>query len=140
LFARKSRRSLEELVLGSGPSDIVIDSTVDRDSVFQFVLACHGSNLDLTLSNIFDIEVLCDDWSVDAKSIRQELTDFIEHGPRGQGLLLRRLCFRFSRGLSTSEAEDSLRRTLVDFVSDSVAQEISEAVLSRTIKFRDYEG
>jgi hypothetical protein len=106
LFARKSRRCLEELVLGSGASDIVIDSTVDRDSVFQFVSACQGSNLDLTLSNIFDIELLCDDWSVDAKSICQKLTDFIEHGPRGQGLLLCRLCFRLSRGLSTSEAED----------------------------------
>jgi hypothetical protein len=40
LFAKKSHRYLEQLVLGSGPSDIVIDSSFDRDSVILFIFAC----------------------------------------------------------------------------------------------------
>jgi hypothetical protein len=63
VLARKSRRYLEELVLGSGPGDIVIDSGFDRDSVIQFISACQGADFSLTLSNVFEIELLCDEWS-----------------------------------------------------------------------------
>jgi hypothetical protein len=62
LFARKSRRYLEELVLGSGASDIGIDSTFDRDSVIQFITACEGAEFSVTHANVFEIELLCDEW------------------------------------------------------------------------------
>jgi hypothetical protein len=140
LFAAKSRRYLEELVLGSGPSDIIIDSTFDRDSVVGFIAACEGTNFSLAQSNVFDIEVLCDEWSVVGKPIRRKLTEFIEHPPSGQSLLLRRLLFRLSRGLSTSEAEDFLRCNLVCLFDDSAALEIPVVILSRIIDFRSCEG
>jgi hypothetical protein len=98
LLARKSRRYLEELVLGSGPGDIVIDSAFDRDSVVQFISACEGADFSLTLSNVFEIELLCDEWSVSGKSIRQKVIEFIEHPPSGQSLWLHRLLFRLGRG------------------------------------------
>jgi hypothetical protein len=61
LFAATCRRYLEELVLGSGPNDIIIDSTFDRDSVIQFISACQGDDFSLTQSNIFEMEILCDE-------------------------------------------------------------------------------
>jgi hypothetical protein len=79
MLAPKCRRYLEELLLGSGPSDIVIDSTFDRDSVVQFIAACQGDDFDLTPSNVLEIELLCDEWSVVGKSIRKKVTEFIEH-------------------------------------------------------------
>jgi hypothetical protein len=136
LFARKSRRSLDELVLGSGPGDIVIDSPFNRDSVLQFISACEGADFSLTLSNVFEIELLCDEWSVVGKSIRKKVTEFIER----KGLWLRRLLFRLERGLISSEAEDFLHHNLAGFVGDSAALAIPAAVLSRIINFRDYEG
>jgi hypothetical protein len=72
LFARKSRRYLEQLVLGAGSSDIIIDSTFDRDSVVQFICLCQGSNIELTLSNIFELELLLDEWDIDCKKIRRQ--------------------------------------------------------------------
>jgi hypothetical protein len=140
LLARKSRRYLEELVLGSGPGDIVIDSTFDRDSVLQFISACEGADFSLTISNVFEIELLCDEWSVFGKSIRQKVIEFIECPPSGQSLWLRRLLFRLGRGLSTSEAEDLLRCNLVGLVCCPAALDIPAAILSRIIDFRPYEG
>jgi hypothetical protein len=136
LFAPKCRRYLEELLVGSGPGDIVIDSTLDRDSVTQFIAACDGAEFSLTLSNVFEIKFLCDEWSVVGKSIRKNATEFIEH----KGLWLRRLLFRVGRGLISSEAEYLLQPNLAGVVSDSVALEIPAAALSRIIDFRDYEG
>jgi hypothetical protein len=51
----KSRRYLEELVLGSGSSDIVIESTLDRDSLVALIAACQGADFSLTPSNVFEI-------------------------------------------------------------------------------------
>jgi hypothetical protein len=51
-------------VLGSGPTDIVIDSAFDRDAVVQFIAACEGADFSRTQSNVFQIELLCDEWSV----------------------------------------------------------------------------
>jgi hypothetical protein len=48
-LARRSERYLEELVLGSGPNDIVVDSAFDRDSVVQFIAAFQGNDFDVTL-------------------------------------------------------------------------------------------
>jgi hypothetical protein len=140
LLARKSRKYREELVLGSGPGDIVIDSTFDRDSVLQFFSACEGANFSLTLSNVFEIELLCDEWSVFGKSIRQKVTEFIEHPPSGQSLWPHPLLFRLGRGLSASQAEDLLRCNLVSLVCDPAALDIPAAILSRIIDFRSYEG
>jgi hypothetical protein len=126
MLALKRRRYLEELLLGSGPSDIVIDSTFDRDSVVQFIAACQGDDFDLTPSNVLEIELLCDEWSVVGKSIRKKVTEFIEHN----GLWLRRLLFRLERGLPSSEAEDSLHHNLTGFVGDSAALKIPAAVLT----------
>jgi hypothetical protein len=78
LVARKSRRCLEELVPCSGPGDIVIDAAFDRDSVIQFISACEGAEFSLTLSNVFEIELLCDEWSVFGTLIRQKVAEFIE--------------------------------------------------------------
>jgi hypothetical protein len=139
-LARKSRRYLEELVLGSGPVDIVIDSAFNWDSVLQFISACEGADFSLTLSNVFEIELLCDEWSVSGKSIRQKVTEIIEHPPSGQSLWLRRLLFRLGGGLSTSEAEDLLRCSLVSLVCDSAALDNPAAILSRIIDFSSYEG
>jgi hypothetical protein len=125
-------------VLGSGPGDIAIDSGLNRDSVVQFMAACEGADFSLTSSNIFDFELLCDEWSV-GKSIRKKAAEFIEYLPDGQSLWLRRLLFRLGRGLSTSEAEDVLRSNLVGLVSDSAALEIPVAILSRIVDFRCYE-
>jgi hypothetical protein len=44
LFVQQSRRYLGQLVLGSGPGDIVIDSTFDWDSVVQFMAAYEGAD------------------------------------------------------------------------------------------------
>jgi hypothetical protein len=140
LLARKSRRNLEELVLGSGPGDIVIDSAFDRESVVQFFSACEGVEFSLTLSNVFEIELLCNEWSVSGKSIRQKGIEFIEHPLSGQSLWLDRLLFRLGRGPSTSETEDLLRCNLVSLVCDPAALEIPAAILSRIIDFRSYEG
>jgi hypothetical protein len=140
LLARRSRRYLEELVLGSGPGDIVIDSTFDRDSVIQFISTCEGADFSLTLSNVFEIALLCDEWSVFGKSIRQKVIEFIKHPPSGQSIWLRRLLFRLGRGLPTSEAEDLLRCNLVNLVCDSAALNLSAAILSRIIDFRSYEA
>jgi hypothetical protein len=140
LFARRSRRYLEELVLGSGASDIVIDSTFDRDSVVQFIAACEGADFSLTQSNVFEIELLCDEWSVFGKSIRRKITEFIEHTPSGQSLWLHRLLFRLGRGLSTSEAEDWLRCNLIGLVDDSAALQIPAAILCQIIDFKSYES
>jgi hypothetical protein len=74
LIAPKCRRYLEELLLGSGLNTITIDSTFDRDSV----AASQGDNFNLTLSNVLEIEFLCDEWSVSWKSIRKKVTEFIE--------------------------------------------------------------
>jgi hypothetical protein len=81
LFARKFRRYLEELVLDSDLSDIVINSTFDRDSVVAFTAACEGADFSLTQSNVFEIELLCDEWSVAGKSIRHQVTEFIRPRP-----------------------------------------------------------
>jgi hypothetical protein len=62
LLARKPRRYLEELVLGSSPSDIVINSAFDRNSVVEFIAAYEGADFSLTQSNMFEIEVLCDEY------------------------------------------------------------------------------
>jgi hypothetical protein len=140
LLARRSRRYLEELVLGSGPGDIVIDSAFDRDSVVQFISACEGADFSLTLSNVFEIELLCDEWSVFGRSIRQKVIEFIERPPSCQSLWLHRLLFRVGRGLSTSETEDLLRCNLVSLICDSAALDIPAAILSRIIDFRSYEG
>jgi hypothetical protein len=140
LLARKSRRYLEDLVLGSGPGDIVIDSTFDRDSVIQFISACEGADFSLTLSNVFEIELLCGEWSVSGKRIRQKVIEFIEHPPSGQSLWLRRPLFWLGRGLCTSEAEDLLRCNLVSLVCDSATLDIPAGILSRIIDFRSYEG
>jgi hypothetical protein len=140
LLACKSRRYLEELVLGSGPGTIVIGSAFDRDSVLQFISACEGADFLLTLSNVFEIELLCDEWSVFGKSIRQKVIEFIEHSPSGQSLWLHRLLFRLGRGLSTSEADDLLRCNLVSLVCDSAALDIPALILSRIIDFRSCEG
>jgi hypothetical protein len=140
LFALKSGRYLEELLLGSGSSDIVIDHGFDRDSVVQFIAACESGDFDLTLANVFEIEVLCDQWSVNGKSIRQKLAAFIQHPPSSQSLCLRRLLFRLCRGLFTTEAEDSIRCNLISLICDSAALEIPAAVLSRIVDFREYEG
>jgi hypothetical protein len=78
LFAPKCGRYLKELLMGSGPSDIVIDSTFDRGSAVQFIAACEGADFSLTLSNVLEIELLCDEWSVVGKSIRRKVTEFIE--------------------------------------------------------------
>jgi hypothetical protein len=83
-------------VLGSGPGDIVIDfidSGFDRDSVLQFISACEGADFSLTLSNVFEIELLCDEWSVSGKLIRQKVIEFIEQPPSGKSVWLRRLLF-----------------------------------------------
>jgi hypothetical protein len=140
LLACKSRRYIEELVLSSGPGDIVIDSAFDRDSVLQFISACDGAEFSLTLSNVFEIKLLCDEWSVSGMSIRQKVIEFIEHLPSGESLWLRRLLFRLGRGLSTSETEDLLRCNLVSLVCDPAALDIPAAILSRIIDFRSYEG
>jgi hypothetical protein len=136
LLARKSRRYLEELVLGSGSRGIVIDSTFDWDSVLRFVSACEGAGFSLTLSDVFEIELLCDEWSAFGKWIRQKVTEFIEHPPSGRSLWLRRLLFSLCRGLSTSEAEDLLRCNLVSLVCDPAAVDIPAAILSQIIDFR----
>jgi hypothetical protein len=140
LFAQKSRRYLEELVLGSGPSAIVIESTFDRDSVVQFIAACEAADFSLTQSNVLEIDLLCDEWSVVGKSIRRKITEFIEHPPSGQSLWLRRLLFRLGRGLPTSDTEEWLRCNLVSLIGDAAALEILAAILSRIIDFRSYEG
>jgi hypothetical protein len=82
---------LEELVPGSGPGDIVINSAFDRDSVIQFISACEGAEFSLTLSNVFEIELLCDEWSVFGTLIRQKVTEFIEHPLE---IDQQQLCFR----------------------------------------------
>jgi hypothetical protein len=135
LIASKCQRYLEELLLGSDLRDIIIDSTFDRDSVVQFVAACQGKDFNLTLSNVFEIEVLCDEWSVVGKSIRRKVTEFIEH----KGLGLRRLLFQLGRGLVASETEELLRANLSRFICDSAAFEIPVAVLARIVDFKDYE-
>jgi hypothetical protein len=136
LFASQCRRYLEELVLGSGPSDIAIDSAFQRDSVVQFVAACQGDDFALTLSNAFEVELLCDQWSVLSKSIRKRIAGFIEQ----KGLWLRRLLFRLGRGFATAEAEELLRSNLVGLVSDYAALENPAAVMARIVDFRDYEA
>jgi hypothetical protein len=120
----------------SGPSDIVIDSTIDRDSVVQFIAACQGDDFDLTLSTVLEMELLCDERPVVRESIRKKVTEFIEN----KGFWLRRLFFHLERGLISSEAEDLLRRNPPGFVGDSAALEIPAAVLCRVIDFRDCEG
>jgi hypothetical protein len=126
-------------VLGSGPRDIIIDSTFDRDSVVRFIAACEGANLSLTQSNVFELELLCDEWPVTKKSIHRKITEFIEPPPSGKSLWIHRLLFRFGRGLSTSEAEEWFRRNLARWDDDLVALEIPVAVLPRIIDFRAYE-
>jgi hypothetical protein len=69
MFAPKCRQHLGELLVESGPSDIVVDSTFDRDSVVRFIAACQGDDFDLTLSNVLEVELLCDERSVVGKPI-----------------------------------------------------------------------
>jgi hypothetical protein len=133
LFAAKSRRYLEGLVLGSGPIDIVIHSPFDRDSVVEFIAASEGADFSLTQSNVFEIELLCDEWSVAGKSIRRKVNEFIEHPPSGQSLWLCRLLFRLGRGLSSCEAKDRLRRNLVGLVGESASLEIPAAILPESL-------
>jgi hypothetical protein len=47
-FTKKSRRYLQEVALGSGRGDIVIDSWFGRDSVLQFISTVQGSGIDTT--------------------------------------------------------------------------------------------
>jgi hypothetical protein len=62
---------------------IVINSTFDRDSMTAFIAACEGADFSLTQSNVFEVELLCDEWSVAGKSIRHQVTEFIERAPSG---------------------------------------------------------
>jgi hypothetical protein len=138
-FAVRARRYLERLVLGSASHDILIDSSFDRDSVVQFVAACQGCDFELTASNVFEIELLCDHWSVSCELIRKRVADFIEHPPSGESLRLRQLLFRLSRNLDVSKTEEFLRENLVSFVDNSAAFEIPVAVLVRSVDFRAFE-
>jgi hypothetical protein len=138
LFASKCRRYLEELVLGRGPSDILLDSAFQRDSVVQFIAACQGDDFSLTISTIFEFELLCDEWSVSAKSIRRAIADFCP--PNGENLLLRRLLFRLDRGLESSDAEHALRCNLLRLLDDRAALAVPVPVMSRIVDFRSYEG
>jgi hypothetical protein len=53
LFNCCLRSHLEQLAQGCGPSDIVIDSSLSRDSILQFVPAINPSDFELTTSNFF---------------------------------------------------------------------------------------
>jgi hypothetical protein len=44
LFAAKSHRHMQKLVLSSAPSDVVIDFKFDQSSVVEFIDACEGAN------------------------------------------------------------------------------------------------
>jgi hypothetical protein len=129
-------------VLDSDPSDIVIviNSKFDRDSMTAFIAACEGADFSLTQSNVSEIELLCNEWSVAGKSICHQVMEFIEHAPSSQSLWLRRLLFRLFRGLSTSEAEDLRHCSLVGLFGDSAVLEIPSAILFRVIDFRSCEG
>jgi hypothetical protein len=140
LLARKSRRYLEELLLGSGHGDIVIDSGFNGDSIIRFISACEGADFSLMLSNVFEAELLCHEWLMFGKLIYQKFIEFIEHPPSGKGLWLRRLLFRLGRRLSTSEVEDLLRCNLGSLVCDSAALDIPAAILSRVVDFRSTRG
>jgi hypothetical protein len=72
--------------------------------------------------------------------VRQKIAEFIKHSPPSQSLWLRRLIFRFDRGLSTSEAEKLLRCNLMSLISDSTALEIPAAILCRIIGFSSWDG
>jgi hypothetical protein len=104
------------------------------------IATCEGADFSLTQSNVFEIEFLCGEWSVFGKSIRRKVTEFIKHTLSGQSLRLRRLLFRLGPGLSTSEAEESLRDDLVGLVGDPTALEIPAAALRKIIDFKSYEG
>jgi hypothetical protein len=64
LSAEKSPIRLERLVLGSGPSDIVINLIFKRESVVQVAAAHEGRDINLTLSTVLAVELLCAEWSV----------------------------------------------------------------------------
>jgi hypothetical protein len=57
MFAPKCRRPLKELV------------------------PRQDDDIDLTLSNVFEIDLLCDEWSVVGQSIRKKVSGSIDHGP-----------------------------------------------------------
>jgi hypothetical protein len=59
--------------------ETAIDSMFDRDSVVQFVATCQGPDFDLTLSEVLEIGVLWNEWSVFGKSVRKKVTEFIEN-------------------------------------------------------------
>jgi hypothetical protein len=87
-------------------------------TVIQCISVIHGSDIELSVSNVFEIDLLCDERSMTGKWLRQKIAGFMEHPWSGESLLLRRLLFRLSRGMFTSEAEDSLHSDLVSFVGD----------------------
>jgi hypothetical protein len=89
---------------------------------------------------MFEIELLCDEWSVVGKSIRPKVRKFIEHTFSRQSLWLRRLLFRLGRSQSPSEAEGLLCGNLVSLVGDPAALDIPAAILSRIIDFKSCEG
>jgi hypothetical protein len=117
LFAQRSRRYLEQLVLGSGPIDVVIDSTFQRDSVVQFIAACEGNDFEITESHVFEFEFLCDEWCVSRQSIGDKISKFIEQ----KGLWLSQWQFRHLRALDTSMREALIGCQLMNFISDSSA-------------------
>jgi hypothetical protein len=90
LFAELCRRYLAELVLGSGPGDIVMGSAFQRDSVIQFIAACQVADFLLTALNVFEVELLCDMWEVRGKRIQKAISGMIEHPPNGKSLELSR--------------------------------------------------
>jgi hypothetical protein len=115
-------------------TNIVIESKSDWDSVVQFIAACERANFSLTLWNAFEMELLCDMRPVFGKSIRQKVTEFMEHPPSGQSLWLLRLLFPLGRELSTSDAEELLHCNLVSLVGNRAALEIPAAILTRIYK------
>jgi hypothetical protein len=55
-------------LLGSGPSEIAVNSTFDWDPVIQFIAVCQVDDFDLVPSNVFEVQLLSHESPVSGKS------------------------------------------------------------------------
>jgi hypothetical protein len=137
LFARRSERYIDCLLRGE--EDIHIDATFRRESVARFLSACQDLVYDPKLEDVFEVELLCDQWKVTHSAIRDPIAKFIDYKEQRGTLPVARLLFRLAHHLDTSEAETHVRRRLPTLLKGRQMFRIPPPILLRIVDFQDFE-
>jgi hypothetical protein len=141
-FAAHSRNFRRQLLASArGAAKLKMELQYDEDnfkydSVLQFVTTCRGEEPELTLDNVFEFRMLCDEWLVEP-GIGKMVTDFLD--AHAEDLLIPGLLFRLKRGLPSKADESSLRDRLMDFIDNPRLPNLPLEVLDRVIDFSRYQ-